>query len=89
MPIMLNAVLREAGLPPSDVRLIRHKDRRATKGRSPYELWRDYRPQFDLYQSSQGIKNRKMFSAPYWAVFIVNLKDETMFGGVYRRATAL
>ncbi len=84
MPIMLNTIFQEAGLPLSDVRLLRHKDRRASKGRSPYELWRDNRPQFDLYQSSQGIDNRKKLSAPYWAVFIVNLNDETMFGGIYK-----
>lgn len=84
MPIMLNAVLREAGLPLGDVRLLRHKDKRATKGCNPYELWRDNRSQFELYQSGQGIDNRKTLSSPYWAVFIVNLNDETMFGGIYR-----
>ena len=84
MPIMLNTLLTAAGLPLGEVRLLRHKDKRATKGRNPYELWRDNRPQFELYQSSQSIDNRKKLTAPYWAVFIVNLKDETMFGGVYR-----
>lgn len=84
MPIMFNSILRDAGLPLSDVRLLRHKDRRATKGRSPYELWRDNRSQFDLYQSGQSFENRKKLTAPYWAVFIVNLSDETMFGGIYR-----
>jgi hypothetical protein len=84
MPIMLNTILREAELPLSDVRLLRHKDKRASRGRSPYELWRDNRPQFELYQSTQSIDNRKKLTAPYWAVFIVNLNDETMFAGVYR-----
>lgn len=84
MPIMFNTILREAGLTLADVRLLRHKDKRATKGRSPYELWRDNRPMFELYQSGQRIDNRKKLSAPYWAVFIVNLNDETMFGGLYR-----
>jgi hypothetical protein len=84
MPIMLNPILREAGLNPASVRLLRHKDKRATKGRSPYELRRDDRPQFELYQSSQSIENRKKLTAPYWAVFVVNLRDETMFGGIYR-----
>ena len=70
--------------PLGDVRLLRHKDKRATKGRNPYELWRDNRSQFELYQSGQGIDNRKTLSSPYWAVFIVNLNDETMFGGIYR-----
>jgi hypothetical protein len=84
MPIMFNTILHhEAKLSLHDVRLIRHKDKRATRGRSPYELWRDNRPQFEIYQSSQDIANRKKFTAPYWAVFIVNLNDETMFGGIY------
>jgi len=84
MPIMFNTILRGVGLPLADVRLIRHKDKRASKGRSPYELWRDNRPQFELYQSSQRINNRSKLSVPYWAVFIVNLNDETMFAGLYR-----
>src|SRR5262244_1235300 len=83
MPIMFNTILREAGLPLTAVRLIRHKDKRAARGRTPYELWRDNRPQFELYQSLQSIPNRKKLTAPYWAVFIVNLNDETMFAGVY------
>ena len=84
MPVQLNTLLAAAGLPLTDVRLLRHKDKRATKGRSTYELWRDNREQFDLYQSCQSIDNRKKLSAPYWAVFIVNFNDETMFGGVYQ-----
>ncbi len=84
MPIMLNTLLRSVEVDPADVRLMRHKDKRATKGRSPYELWRDDRDKFDLYQSSQKIENRSKFSAPYWCVFVVNLNDETMFAGLYR-----
>jgi hypothetical protein len=80
---MLNTVLREAGLPLADVRLVRHKDRRATKGRTPYELWRDNRPQFELYQSTQSIPNRRKLSAPYWAVFIADPNGDTMFAGLY------
>ncbi|HUQ71437.1 MAG TPA: GIY-YIG nuclease family protein [Planctomycetaceae bacterium] len=84
MPVMFNSILRDAGIAPTDVRLIRHKDKRATRGRSPYELWRDNRPLFDQYQCSQRVENRKKLSALFWAVFIVNLNDETMFAGVYR-----
>ena len=83
MPIMFNTILREAGLPLPDVRLIRHKDKRAKRGRSPYELWRDNRSQFELYQSTQNITNRQKLTAPYWAVFVVNLSNETMFAGLY------
>lgn len=83
MPIMLNTILREAGLDPKNVRLIRHKDKRAKKGRTPYELWRDDRPKFELYQSTQSFGNRKKLTAPYWAVFIVDNEENTMFAGVY------
>jgi len=83
MPIMFNTILHEAGLPLADVRIIRHKDNNSSRGRTPYELWRDNRPQFELYQSIQSIPKRKIFTAPYWAVFIVNLNDDTMFAGLY------
>ena len=83
MPIMTNTILRDAGLELEDIRLIRHKDKRAMKGRSPYELWRDNRSLFDSYQSKQSIANRKKLTAPYWAVFVVNLSNETMFAGLY------
>jgi len=83
MPIMFNTILGETRLQLKDVRLVRHKDKRAKRGRTPYELWRDNRPQFELYQSTQSISNRKKLTAPYWAVFVVNLNDETMFAGLY------
>jgi hypothetical protein len=83
MPIMFNSILREAGLSLVDVRLIRHKDMSAARGRTPYELWRDNRPEFERYQSTQTISNRTKFAAPYWAVFVANLQNETMFGGLY------
>ncbi|HRQ37413.1 MAG TPA: GIY-YIG nuclease family protein [Chloroflexota bacterium] len=83
MPIMFNTILNEAGLTLRDVRLIRHKDKRAARGRTPYELWRDDRSKFEQYQSTQSIPNRRKLTAPYWAVFIANLDNETMFAGVY------
>ena len=83
MPILFNLLLEKAGLPLADVRLLRHKDNRAAKGRSPYDLWRNNRAKFELYQSNQSIENRKKLNAPYWAVFIVNHSEETMFGGLY------
>ena len=80
---MINTILRDTGLQLGDIRFLRHKDKRAKKGRSPYELWRDNRSQFDSYQSKQRIANRQKLTAPYWAVFVVNLNDETMFAGLY------
>ena len=83
MPIMFNTVIQEAGIQSKSVRLIRHKDKRAKQGLTPYELWRDDRHQFEVYQSVQNIFYRKQMKAPYWAVFIVNLNEETMFAGLY------
>jgi hypothetical protein len=84
MTIMLNTILREAGLEPEDVRLLRHKDNRAARGRSPYELWRDNRPQFDLYQATQSVENRAKLRAAHWVSFVGAPGDETLFVGVYR-----
>jgi predicted HNH restriction endonuclease len=83
MSIMFNAILRDAGIDPARVRVIRHKDNSADKGFSPYELWRDDRPKFDLYQSIQEFKNRKKLSFSYWAVFIVDENNKNMFSGLY------
>jgi hypothetical protein len=84
MPIFFTQVLREAGFPPVDVRLLRHKDRRAAKGRTPYELWRDNRPQFELYQATQKVENRHRLKSEFWASFVGTPADETMFVGVWR-----
>lgn len=84
MAIKLNTILSGAGLDLANVRLLRHKDNRAMKGRTPYELWRDAREQFDLYQSIQSIENREKLRAQCWASFVVTPSDETMFVGLYR-----
>ena len=83
MPIMFNSILEEAGLNLAEVRLLRHKDNKAMKGRSPYELWRDDRQAFNQYQSTQNIEIRQRLKAPYWASFVVTLSEETMFVGIY------
>ena len=49
MPIMFNSLLENAGIELNNVRLLRHKDQRAEKGRTPYELWRDDRPKFGAH----------------------------------------
>jgi len=83
MTIGFNTLLKEAGLNLGDIRLLRHKDKRSSKGRSPYELWRDNHQQFELYQSTQSFENRSKLNAPYWASFVVSPSDETMFVGLY------
>lgn len=83
MPIMLNAILLDAGFHPADVRLLRHKDSKAAKGRGPYELWRDERAVFEQYQSSQKTGDRSRLKAPYWASFVGTPSGETLFVGIY------
>ena len=84
MPIMFNSLLREAGLSLADVRLLRHQDTRARRGCSPYELWRDDRPAFDRYQSTQSVENRPKFAnSRYWACFLGTPEGLTLFAGLY------
>jgi len=80
---MFNTILEGNGLSLGDVRLLRHQDPRSERGRSPYELWRDNRPGFDLYQSLQRTDRRTHFSSPFWASFVVTPDQETMFVGIY------
>jgi hypothetical protein len=63
--------------------LLRHKDARSAKGRTPNELWRDSRDQFDLYQSVQSVLNEAKLRAPYWASFVGAPGAETLFAGLY------
>ena len=83
MPIMFNSLLLDAGLSLGDVRLLRHKDQRATKGRTPYELWRDERLKFEIYQSTQATGNRTNLKAPFWASFVGTPNGATLFAGLY------
>jgi len=84
MILRFNTILREAGIPPAAVRLLRHQDQRAAKGRSPYELWRDDRPAFEIYQGSHALSKRAKLRAEFWASFVVTPAGETLLAGVYR-----
>jgi hypothetical protein len=81
MPAMLNTILGEAGLPISEVILVRHKDTRKGTTRRIYDLWLNDREKFELYQSIQ--KDLPIFKKPYWAVFVVDDDQEVMFAGLY------
>jgi hypothetical protein len=85
MPLLFNTLLTQAGITPGDVRLLRHQDSRATKGRTPYALWRNDLPAFDVYQSHQSERNRTVLSSrPLWASFVGTPAHETLFVGLYR-----
>jgi hypothetical protein len=84
VPILFNSLLAQIDLRPEKIILLRHQDKRAARGRTPYELWRDDPPAFESYQSIQSFENRPKFSrAPYWASFVATPDGSTMFVGLY------
>jgi len=85
VPLLFNSLLRQLGIELSDVRLLRHQDQRAEKGRTPYQLWRDDRQAFEAYQSSQNVGNRSRLNpATHWASFVVTPTQETLLAGLYQ-----
>ena len=77
-------LLREEGIEPADVRLLRHQTDKV-RGRTPYTLWRDDLPSFEHYQSMQSPAShqRTRFQAPYWASFVSPPAGGTLFVGLY------
>ncbi len=71
------------GLETKDVRVMRHAKRQGVPGISPLQAWREQRPVFEAYQSTQPAKDRKYFGAPYWASFVATPRKETLFVGLY------
>ncbi|ODA67566.1 hypothetical protein A7A08_01600 [Methyloligella halotolerans] len=84
MELLFNSLLDQMGIAPGSVRLLRHQDSRSDKGRTPYELWRDDRPAFEEYQSTQSPSNRTKLSAEFWISFVVNHAGETLLAGLYQ-----
>lgn len=84
---MFNTVLVEAGCALNEVRLLRHQERRTDGRRTPYELWRDDRAGFELYQSHQSIDRRAEFmnskGRTRWASFVAMPNKSTLFVGLY------
>jgi hypothetical protein len=84
MPIMFNSILSDRGLELKNVILVRHKDQRVEKGRTPYELWRNDRKAFEDYACHQSFANRAKFKrAQKWATFVGTPSGATMFVGMY------
>lgn len=77
--ITFNALLREEGFDPKQVKLVRHRDARFAL--TPYQLWMAGDGRFETYQSYQG---RTVFAnAAYIASFVATPLDETLFVGLY------
>ena len=86
MPIYFNSLLLEAGIQPHEVRLLRHQDKSSSRGRTPYELWRqEDQSAFNVYQSVQNPNRRAELSqANIWASFVATPDGRTLFAGLYR-----
>lgn len=75
-------LLEDAGIGPSEVRLLRHQTGKVP-GRNPYSLWRDDPGGFERYQSTQDPAQRSRFAAPYWASFVAPPDGGTLFVGLF------
>lgn len=80
---MFNEFLRQSGVDPVDVRLIRHQDPPAKKDRTPYKLLKQDPNKFEGYQSIQNPIKRKTLQASYWASFVCTPDKDVMFVGLY------
>jgi hypothetical protein len=83
-----NQLLKNVGIDPRDVYVVRHKDTRAAPrearygGTSPYSLWATQLSQFELYQK---IQSKECFRGRNWiASFVVTPDGRTLFAGLYR-----
>lgn len=83
--ITFNALLREQGIDPSAVKLVRHQDTRAGGRSTPYEVWRAGDGGLELYQSIQ--KRPVLDGVPYVASFVGTPLNETLFVGLYEVET--
>lgn len=82
MPLLFNGLLKNEGIEPGEVRLLRHQDK--VGGKSVYRLWRDFPAGFEEYQSGQSATSRAKFESPYWASFVAAPGGDTLFVGLYR-----
>ena len=78
-----NEVLSDAGIEPREVILVRHSGQGAT-GRTAYQLWNEERESFELYQSTQKAGRRIFRQSTYWAVFVAEPGNTTLFVGLYQ-----
>jgi hypothetical protein len=83
MELNFNMVLAGIGIDPADVRLLRHQTG-PYAGRTPYSLWRDDGPAFLNFQAIQSVQNRSRLAGRYWAGFVVNSVQSTLFAGLWK-----
>lgn len=80
--LTFNAILASEGIDPKTVRLVRHKDNRASSMSTPYNLWLAADGRLESYQRLQA---RKVFPVGgLLASFVVTPAKQTLFVGLYR-----
>ncbi len=76
-----NAILRDADIDPGTVKLLRHQDRRAKRGATPFDSWCARDGRLEAYQALQ---HRPVFvGMQYVASFVATPANETLFIGLY------
>jgi len=80
---MFNSLLKDVGIDPGDVRLLRHQDQRGGKDKTPYLLWTADPLELERYQAMHRVRGRAKFASPYWASFVVTPTNETLFVGLF------
>lgn len=84
--IRFNTFLRDEGVDPAEVKLVRHQDTRYPGRLTPYQLWLASDGRLELYQR---IQRRPVFKdARLLASFVATPLDETLFVGMYENRSA-
>lgn len=84
MPLLFETLLKDAGLQPGQVRILRHPERR---GLDLLALWRSDRARFEAFQALQKSDNQSQFRSPHWAT-CVGRGSKTIFLGIYTATLA-
>ena len=79
--IKFNALLRDEGLDPAVVKLVRHQDERNRDRPTVYQVWRVAEDKFELYQRIQS--KPRFTGAKLLASFLATPLGETLFVGLY------
>ena len=80
--LTFNSILRDEGIDPKNVRLVRHRDARASANCTPYDLWRAGDGRLEFYQR---IQKRKPFDVgDLLATFVATPANDTLFIGLFR-----
>lgn len=82
MPLRFNQLLVDAGIDPSEVRLLRHQPILPNR-KHLLDLWHADAQGFEDYQALQERSKRAFFDHRYWASFIGTWDGRTVFAGLW------